>query len=95
MELLERAFQLQALNSALSQVKARDGQGCVVLVNGKAGIGKTALIEHFIHENKNSWQVLQGACGSLFTPPPLGPLHDFALQISSPIATWAKDKGLV
>jgi DNA-binding CsgD family transcriptional regulator len=80
MELLERASQLQALNSALSQVKAREGQGCVALVYGEAGIGKTSLIEHFIKEHKHSWRILQGACDSLFTPRPLGPLHDIALQ---------------
>jgi DNA replication protein DnaC len=43
MELLERASQLQALNSALSLVKAREGQGCIALVYGEAGIGKTSL----------------------------------------------------
>ncbi len=80
MELLERASQLQALNSALSQVKAREGQGCVALVYGEAGIGKTTLVEHFLDEHKAKWRILQGACDSLFTPRPLGPLHDIALQ---------------
>lgn len=79
-KLLERASQLQALSSALNQVKAREGQGCVALVYGEAGIGKTSLVEHFIKEHKNSWRILQGACDSLFTPRPLGPLHDIALQ---------------
>jgi DNA-binding CsgD family transcriptional regulator/tetratricopeptide (TPR) repeat protein len=80
MELLERASQLQALNSALSQVKAREGQGYVALVYGEAGIGKTSLIEHLVNENKKSRRILQGVCDSLFTPRPLGPLHDIALQ---------------
>jgi len=80
MELLERASQLQALNSALSQVKAREGQGCVALVYGEAGIGKTSLVEHFLDEHKARWRILQGVCDSLFTPRPLGPLHDIALQ---------------
>ncbi len=80
MELLERTSQLQALNSALSQVKAREGQGCVTLVYGEAGIGKTSLVEHFLNEHKTKWQILQGACDSLFTPRPLGPLHDIAPQ---------------
>jgi predicted ATPase len=52
MELLERASQLRELNSALDQVKAREGQGCVALVYGEAGIGKTSLVEQFIKENK-------------------------------------------
>ena len=81
MELLERASQLQALNAALSQVKAREGQGCVALVYGEAGIGKTALVEHFLNEHKTKWRILQGACDSLFTPRPLGPLYDIALQV--------------
>jgi len=80
MELLERASQLRQLNSALSQVKAREGQGCVALVYGEAGIGKTSLVEQFIKENKKSWRILQGACDALFTPRPLGPLHDIASQ---------------
>lgn len=87
MELLERASQLQALQSALTQVKAREGQGCVALVYGEAGIGKTSLVEHFVSENRSKWRILQGACDSLFTPRPLGPLHDIALQISSPKGT--------
>ena len=84
MELLERTTHLQALDSALSQVKAREGQGCIALVYGEAGIGKTSLVEHFVKEHNHSWRILQGACDSLFTPRPLGPLHDIALQISSP-----------
>ena len=80
MELLERASQLQALNLALERVKTRDGQGCIVLVYGEAGIGKTSLVEHFINEHKTKWRILQGACDSLFTPRQLGPLHDIASQ---------------
>jgi predicted ATPase/DNA-binding CsgD family transcriptional regulator len=81
MQLLERAFQLQELHSALDQVKAREGQGCVALVYGEAGIGKTSLVEHFINEQNAKWRVLQGTCDSLFTPRPLGPIHDIALQL--------------
>lgn len=78
MQLLERASQLQMLGLALTQAKA--GQGCVALVYGEAGIGKSALLEHFLQEQKTAWRILQGACDSLFTPRPLGPLHDIALQ---------------
>lgn len=85
MELLERASQLQTLHSALKQVQA--GEGCIALVNGEAGIGKTSLVEHFVHEHRSKWRILQGACDSLFTPRPLGPLHDIALQISPPKGT--------
>ena len=40
MELLERASQIQAFNSVLAQAKA--GHGCVALIYGEAGIGKTS-----------------------------------------------------
>jgi DNA-binding CsgD family transcriptional regulator/tetratricopeptide (TPR) repeat protein len=78
MQLLERASQLQMLDSALTLAKG--GQGCVTLVYGEAGIGKTSLVEHFLNEHKTKWRILQGACDSLFTPRPLGPLHDIAPQ---------------
>jgi DNA-binding CsgD family transcriptional regulator/tetratricopeptide (TPR) repeat protein len=78
MDLLERTTQLHALDSALAQAKA--GEGCVALVYGEAGIGKTSLVEHFIKEHRVKWRILQGACDSLFTPRPLGPLHDIASQ---------------
>lgn len=77
MVLLERDLHLKALRSALSEA---DTEGRVVLVYGEAGIGKTSLVEHFAQENKSSWRILSGACDSLFTPRPLGPLHDIAFQ---------------
>jgi len=79
MKLLERDTQVKALGTALTQAKA--GQGCVALVYGEAGIGKTSLVDHFLYEHKSNWRVLQGACDLLFTPRPLGPLHDIAFQI--------------
>src|SRR6266487_484249 len=85
MELLERGSQLQALESAL--IQAKTGQGCVALVYGEAGIGKTSLVEHFINRNKKLWRILTGACDSLFTPRPLGPLHDIALQTKGNLQT--------
>jgi DNA-binding CsgD family transcriptional regulator len=84
-ELLERASQQKALDSALALAKA--GQGCIALVYGEAGIGKTSLVEHFLNEHKTKWRILQGACDSLFTPRPLGPWYDIAFQISSPSET--------
>ena len=77
MILLERDLHLKALRSALSEA---GDQGRVVLVYGEAGIGKTSLVEHFIKENEKSWRILQGACDSLFTPRPLGPVQDIAVQ---------------
>ncbi|KAA0268328.1 MAG: hypothetical protein EDM79_14795, partial [Chloroflexi bacterium] len=77
MMLLERDLHLKALQSALNETVI---EGRVALVYGEAGIGKTSLVEHFINENKKSWRILQGACDSLFTPRPLGPLYDIAFQ---------------
>ena len=92
MELLERASQLKALNFALSQVKAREGQGCVALVYGEAGIGKTSLVEYFINEHKTRWRILQGVCDSLFIPRPLGPLHDIALQTQGNLSMFLESE---
>jgi len=77
MLLLERDLHLKALRSALSEAGS---EGRVALVYGEAGIGKTSLVEHFLDEHKTKWRTLQGACDSLFTPRPLGPLHDIAFQ---------------
>ena len=77
MELLERDLHLKALHSALSEA---DSEGRVALIYGEAGIGKTSLVDHFIKEQDKSWRILWGVCDSLFTPRPLGPLHDIAPQ---------------
>lgn len=78
MELLEREAQQAVLNAALSEAKA--GSGRVALVSGEAGIGKTSLVEWFSNRQQGTVRVLWGACDSLFTPRPLGPLHDMATR---------------
>ena len=92
MILLERDQSLQALHSAFREA---GHEGRVALVYGEAGIGKSALVEQFIKEHEHSWRVLQGTCDSLFTPRPLGPLHDIAHQISSPNGTQGSLLGLL
>ena len=47
---------------------------------GEAGIGKTALVEAFLAAHRAEARTLLGRCDALFTPQPLGPLHDIALQ---------------
>ena len=79
MQLLERESSLQRLELALQEAMA--GQGHVVLVSGEAGIGKTSLVDHFSRTHRDSVRILWDACDSLFTPHPLGPLHDIALQL--------------
>jgi DNA-binding CsgD family transcriptional regulator/tetratricopeptide (TPR) repeat protein len=79
MKLLERESYLAELESALAQAAA--GAGCIALVSGEAGIGKTSLMETFTCRHNHSVPVYQGACDSLFTPRPFGPVHDMALQL--------------
>jgi len=85
MKLLERDSFLQKLELTLQEAIA--GQGHVVLVSGEAGIGKTSLIDHFTKAHRDSVRILWGACDSLFTPHPLGPLHDIAMQLDDELST--------
>jgi DNA-binding CsgD family transcriptional regulator len=76
MELLEREGPLRELETALKY--AQQGEGRLALVSGEAGIGKTALIQRFLQNHRTTVRVLWGACDALFTPRPLGPVHDMA-----------------
>jgi DNA-binding CsgD family transcriptional regulator len=78
MELLEREQFLEELEAIFSDVAS--GNGRFVLVCGEAGIGKTSLVEQFTKNRAAEARVLWGACDSLFTPRPLGPLYDVAHQ---------------
>jgi len=78
MELLERDAALRALAEGLRE--AAGGDGRIALVSGEAGIGKTALMEGFLAPHRAEARTLVGRCDALFTPQPLGPLHDVALQ---------------
>ena len=81
MELIEREQQLKKIIEAWNQVRA--GKGCIVLVSGEAGIGKTSLIEYFVAGQRAAARVLWGACDDMFSPQPLGPFLDIALQLQS------------
>ena len=74
MGLLERDASLHILEGVFHEAAA--GQGRVVLLAGEAGVGKTSLINWFAREHAAGVPVLWGACDELFTPRPLGPLHD-------------------
>lgn len=85
MQLLDRESFLRQLEVALEAAIA--GQGHVVLVSGEAGIGKTSLVDHFTQAHHGPVRILWGACDSLFTPNPLGPLHDIAMQVDGELPT--------
>jgi DNA-binding CsgD family transcriptional regulator/tetratricopeptide (TPR) repeat protein len=84
MQLLERDQSLADLATWLDTA-IRAG-GCIALVAGEAGIGKTALLQEFAQRQTDA-RVLWGACDALFTPRPLGPLHDIARQTHGKLAT--------
>jgi len=56
------------------------GGGCIALIHGETGIGKTALVREFTRRQSGR-RVLWGACDDLFTPRSLAPLHDIARQV--------------
>jgi DNA-binding CsgD family transcriptional regulator len=77
MELLERERCLADLGEWLGGVATRGG--CIALLGGEAGIGKSSLLQEFSKLQRRA-RVLWGACDALFTPRPLSPLHDIARQ---------------
>jgi predicted ATPase len=83
MSLLEREQCLADMAGWLSSVAERGG--CIVLVGGEAGIGKTSLLQAFSKRNPQH-RFLWGACGALYTPQPLAPLLDMARQTAGALA---------
>jgi DNA-binding CsgD family transcriptional regulator len=84
MDLLEREQCFADLTAWLSAALQRGG--CIALVGGEAGIGKTALVHEFSKQQRAT-RVLWGACDALFTPRPLAPLHDVARQTQGALLT--------
>jgi DNA-binding CsgD family transcriptional regulator len=79
MELIERGDFLLMMQKAFDEVITGDGH--CILISGEAGIGKTSLVRAFSKKNKDDCQIYLGACDALFTPRPLAPIYDIALQI--------------
>lgn len=91
MQLLEREHCLEALGQWLET--AVHDAGVTALVSGEAGIGKTALINAWLRRQRSTQRVLYGACDALFTPRPLGPLHDIARQLRGPVLATLSSGG--
>ena len=70
-ELLERESELEALQHAFDGVRTTR-RGRLVVVEGEAGVGKTALVRRFCEAQGTAARVLYGACDGVFTPRPLG-----------------------
>lgn len=99
MSLLERDTQLARMTGLVEAAGA--GRGCVVILTGEAGAGKTTLARAIAESVTPRARVLWGACEDLSTPAPLGPLYDLArdcdwnlpLAISaagSPVAVYSE-----
>ena len=82
--LLERESALATLYAALGENSS--AHGALVLVQGEAGLGKTALVTHFAAQLDARLPIWWGACDHLFTPRPWGPWHDIARQADGHLA---------
>jgi DNA-binding CsgD family transcriptional regulator len=79
-ELLERDHELALLNDCLD-VMQLGMHGCVAVIGGEAGVGKTALVRRFCEEHRGALRTLWGTCDPLFTPRALGPVFDIAERV--------------
>src|SRR5215470_16831567 len=75
--LLEREAELRRMELVLDAVHG-ERAGATIVVRGEAGVGKTALVEHFARLHAHRLRYLYGGCEALFAPRPLGPLVDLA-----------------
>lgn len=90
--LLERDEVLASLAQLYAEAEA--GRGRLVLLAGEAGVGKTAVVRGFCEGLGEQVRVLSGACDALFTPRPLGPLADVAVETGDPLEALVADGAL-
>src|SRR2546423_11620830 len=86
MELIERDEFLALLQTKYQAIATDEGH--CAFVSCEAGIGKTTLVKAFLNQVEDESIQYAGACDSLFTPRPLAPLYDLALQIKE---EWANN----
>ena len=89
--LIERSQSLETLKALLDQV-AR-GRGAIAVVRGEAGIGKTSLLSGFRERVGEEARFYWGGCEALFTPRPLGPIHDMAKMLKPGTRKILRDGG--
>jgi DNA-binding CsgD family transcriptional regulator len=83
MTLLERDEALAQLQVLMA--RACGGTGALVVVEGEAGIGKSALLRALADAQPAATPVWWGLCDALQTPRPLGPWLDVAEQAGDPL----------
>jgi DNA-binding CsgD family transcriptional regulator len=79
--LLERDQELGLMADLLADVESSGGK--VVLIRGEAGIGKSALVRHFVEIQGDDAFVLFGSCDDLLTPQPLGAFWEISRDESA------------
>ncbi len=73
--LLEREDELASLVRTARAV-VRTGRGCVVVIAGEAGSGKSSLVRAFLDRLDDGVAVAVGGCDDLLAPRSLGPIRD-------------------
>jgi DNA-binding CsgD family transcriptional regulator/tetratricopeptide (TPR) repeat protein len=72
--LLERGEELDMLEEVVDALTT--GQGCLVMIAGEAGIGKTSLVRTLRERVAGGVEFVLSACEPLSVPVPLGPLRE-------------------
>ena len=89
MQLLERDAVLGSM--AEYAAEARDGVPRIILLAGEAGVGKTSVVET-LAELVPDARWLWGRCDGSFTPQPLAPVYDIAMDVGGPLLkAWVED----
>lgn len=87
--ILEREHELAVLAGAVRD--AAGGAGCVALVFGEAGIGKSSLVESVRAHLPAEGRMLVGYCDDLATKRTLGPLRDLVGSVGAELAQALRD----